>query len=136
MPCCCWPGAFAPSQSSLALLRELPEVSPTNLPPFTATRPRPPCTATSLPQGLNVVRPSFFAPALAELAGSLVRLSSRAAAGLAALAGMDPQSATVLTTGTARYGKLMLVSGGLVWCHATVQCTSIECLGLCRWKFV
>ena len=58
-----------------------------------------------------VVRPSFYPAALAELAGSLQRLAARAAAGLAALAGLDPGSSAVMTTGVARCGKLMLVSG-------------------------
>lgn len=70
--------------------------------------PAPPPPACPL-QGLNVVRPSLFGPALAELAASLQRLAVHAAAGLQALAGMDPHSSSVLTTGTARYGRLMLV---------------------------
>ena len=57
-----------------------------------------------------MVRPSFFPVSLAELAASLLRLAARASEGLAALAGMDPHSSSVLTTGVARYGKLMLVS--------------------------
>lgn len=65
---------------------------------------------------MNVVRPSFYPAALAELAASLQWLAARAGAGLQALAGMDPHSSSVLTTGTARYGKLMLVSG--IWIDA------------------
>lgn len=60
-------------------------------------------------QGLIVVRPTFFPAALEELAASLQRLAARAARGLQALASMDPHSSSVLTTGTARCGKLMLV---------------------------
>jgi hypothetical protein len=77
-------------------------------------------------QGLNVVRPSFFPVSLAELAASLLRLAARASEGLAALAGMDPHSSSVLTTGVARYGKLMLVSVG----HAALY--GAVCRALCR----
>ena len=87
--------------------------------------PAPPASLpASLPQstalqGLNVVRPSFFPISLAELAASLLRLAARAAEGLAALAEMDPHSSSVLTTGVARYGKLMLVSvATAVWRQA------------------
>ncbi len=63
-----------------------------------------------------MVRPSLFGPSLAELAASLVRLAGKASSALGTLSGMDPQSAAVLTTGTARYGKLMLVRGTwLTW---------------------
>ena len=61
---------------------------------------------------MNVIRPSFYPHALAELAASLHRLAAKAAAGLQQLAGLDPQSSSVLTTGVGRYGKLMLVSRG------------------------
>lgn len=61
---------------------------------------------------MNVIRPSFYPHALAELAASLQRLAAKAAAGLQQLAGLDPQSSSVLTTGVGRYGKLMLVSRG------------------------
>lgn len=61
---------------------------------------------------MNVIRPSFYPHALAELAGSLQRLAAKAAAGLHQLAGLDPQSSAVLTTGVGRYGKLMLVRSG------------------------
>jgi hypothetical protein len=61
-------------------------------------------------QGMNVIRPSFYPHALGELASSLQRLAAKAAAGLQQLAGMDPQSSSVLTTGVGRYGKFMLVS--------------------------
>jgi hypothetical protein len=77
-----------------------------------------------------VVRPSVFAPSLAELAASLVRLSQRAGAGLAQLEGMDPQSAAVLTTGVARCGRLMLV-GWRGWGRGDVGVVGGAHTGVC-----
>ena len=61
------------------------------------------------------MRPSFFPAALADLGGSVVRLAGRAGESLRLLAAAAPadglQGSGVLTSGTARYGRLMLVSG-------------------------
>ncbi|KAI3425184.1 hypothetical protein D9Q98_008953 [Chlorella vulgaris] len=76
---------------------------------------RPASVLKMVIQGLNVVRPSFFVPSLSQLAASMLHLASVAEGGLRQLAGMDPQSASVLTTGVARYGKLMLRPASCFW---------------------
>ncbi|KAL4856977.1 E3 ubiquitin-protein ligase UPL1 [Chlorella vulgaris] len=76
---------------------------------------RPASVLKMVIQGLNVVRPSFFVPSLSQLAASVLHLASVAEGGLRQLAGMDPQSASVLTTGVARYGKLMLRPASCFW---------------------
>lgn len=73
-----------------------------------------------------MVRPSFFVPSLSQLAASMLHLASVAEGGLRQLAGMDPQSASVLTTGVARYGKLMLVS-----CDCCLVCVCVSRTVVC-----
>ena len=81
-------------------------------PPPRLFSPTTPSSSPPPPQGMNVIRPSLFPISLSELAGSLVRLGGRVSTALQQLSALDPQSSAALTTGCARYGKLMLVRPG------------------------
>ncbi len=101
-----------------------PSSYPHTLPLCHMLLPAFPALAPPSRQGMNVIRPSFYPHALAELAASLQRLAAKAAAGLQQLAGMDPQSSSVLTTGVGRFGKLMLVRGAVyLLCLRAGVCT-------------